>query len=142
VTICDKAPIGWKCTRALGHDGPCAAYADTVRPGPLPGAPYRGNWTNEQSAARLASLCVADRPAAISAALDLAERRGMSCPGDGVCFTRRGTHPCREHGCRVCGAPILADTEDWPAPLCIAHAPETLLDLVGALLLPAPGVPS
>lgn len=22
---CSKAPTGWKCTRAFGHDGPCAA---------------------------------------------------------------------------------------------------------------------
>jgi hypothetical protein len=34
---CDKPPSGWKCTRELGHDGPCAAYPDTVRPEPLPG---------------------------------------------------------------------------------------------------------
>lgn len=49
-----------------------------------------------------------------------------ACPGERVCFTRAGRAPCRVHGCRVCGAPVLADTEDWPAPLCIAHAPEPL----------------
>lgn len=25
MTTCDKAPKGWKCTRELGHAGPCAA---------------------------------------------------------------------------------------------------------------------
>lgn len=34
-------------------------------------------------------------------------------------------------GCAVCGKPILADTEDWPAPLCPDHAPLDLLDVVG-----------
>ncbi len=24
VEPCDKAPKGWQCTRAKGHDGPCA----------------------------------------------------------------------------------------------------------------------
>lgn len=24
-TKCDKPPPGWRCTRTLGHDGPCAA---------------------------------------------------------------------------------------------------------------------
>jgi hypothetical protein len=23
---CDKAPLGWYCTRKPGHDGPCAAW--------------------------------------------------------------------------------------------------------------------
>jgi hypothetical protein len=23
--VCDKAPGSWQCTRAAGHDGPCAA---------------------------------------------------------------------------------------------------------------------
>lgn len=23
--VCSKAPTGWQCTRAAGHDGPCAA---------------------------------------------------------------------------------------------------------------------
>lgn len=22
---CEKAPKGWKCTRSVGHEGPCAA---------------------------------------------------------------------------------------------------------------------
>lgn len=26
---CDKAPKGWKCTRDVGHDGPCAAVKDS-----------------------------------------------------------------------------------------------------------------
>lgn len=55
------------------------------------------------------------------------------CPGERVCFTRSGPRPCRAHGCRVCGAPVLADTEDWPAPLCIAHAPEGLFVQLEAL---------
>ena len=25
---CDVPPIGWRCTRAKGHDGPCAAVED------------------------------------------------------------------------------------------------------------------
>jgi hypothetical protein len=25
---CDIPPCGWRCTRARGHDGPCAAVAD------------------------------------------------------------------------------------------------------------------
>lgn len=50
------------------------------------------------------------------------------CPGQGQCFALRGVLPCRMHGCRVCGACVLADTEDWPAPLCIAHTPEPLID--------------
>jgi hypothetical protein len=33
----------------------------------------------------------------------------------------------------VCGAYVLADTEDWPAPLCVAHAPEPLIDTAIAL---------
>jgi hypothetical protein len=55
------------------------------------------------------------------------------CPGELACYTRRGTLPCRVHGCRVCGSPILADTEDWPAPLCVVHAPEPLLEFVDSL---------
>ncbi len=23
---CDKPPPGWRCTRGLGHEGPCAAW--------------------------------------------------------------------------------------------------------------------
>lgn len=53
------------------------------------------------------------------------------CPGPRRCYALSGVEPCRVHGCRVCGSCILADTEDWPAPLCIAHAPEPLLDYVG-----------
>lgn len=36
----------------------------------------------------------------------------------------------KEEGCSVCGCelPILADTEEWPAPLCEAHAPLDVLD--------------
>lgn len=34
----------------------------------------------------------------------------------------RPAHPdgwlCTAHGCRRCGHVILADTEDWPEPLC------------------------
>ena len=26
---CGLPPAGWKCTRARGHDGPCAAYQET-----------------------------------------------------------------------------------------------------------------
>lgn len=51
------------------------------------------------------------------------------CPGPRRCFARSGCLPCCVHGCRVCGAFILADTELWPAPLCIAHAPEPLIDM-------------
>ena len=25
IWTCDNAPNGWRCTRATGHDGPCAA---------------------------------------------------------------------------------------------------------------------
>ena len=25
---CSKAPIGWRCTRAKGHEGPCAAVSE------------------------------------------------------------------------------------------------------------------
>lgn len=32
------------------------------------------------------------------------------------------------NGCAVCGDAILADTQEWPAPLCVAHAPKKLLD--------------
>jgi len=53
-----------------------------------------------------------------------------TCPGHRHCFALGGTKLCRVHGCRVCGACVLADTEEWPAPLCIAHAPEALLDYV------------
>lgn len=74
MNTCGKAPTGWKCSRLLGHEGPCAAYPDTERPPALPG-------------------------------------------------------PTAE-GCRVCGAPILADTEDWPAPLCLTHAPTAVLDML------------
>lgn len=49
------------------------------------------------------------------------------CPGRGHCFALRGNRPCCAHGCRVCGGPILADCEDWPAPLCLVHAPEDLI---------------
>jgi hypothetical protein len=55
------------------------------------------------------------------------------CPGPLVCYGLGGSQPCRLHGCRVCGSCILADTEDWPAPLCIVHAPEPLLDATIAL---------
>lgn len=55
------------------------------------------------------------------------------CPGPRHCFATGGAGPCRVHGCRVCGAYVLADTEDWPAPLCIAHAPEPLLDFCNAI---------
>jgi hypothetical protein len=27
---CNRPPIGWKCTRTAGHDGPCAAIAMTL----------------------------------------------------------------------------------------------------------------
>jgi len=54
-----------------------------------------------------------------------------TCPGHRRCYALQGVEPCRVHGCRVCGACILADTEDWPAPLCIVHAPEELIDYVG-----------
>jgi len=30
---------------------------------------------------------------------------------------------CIEHGCQRCGGIILADTEDWDAPLCAECAP-------------------
>ena len=55
------------------------------------------------------------------------------CPGPRYCFASGGAGPCRAHGCRVCGAYVLADTEDWPAPLCVAHAPEPLIDTAIAL---------
>lgn len=55
------------------------------------------------------------------------------CPGPRRCYAQSGVEPCRTHGCRVCGAAILADTETWPAPLCIAHAPEPLLDTFVAM---------
>lgn len=54
-----------------------------------------------------------------------------ACPGHRHCYALGGTKLCRVHGCRVCGACILADTETWPAPLCIVHAPEPLIDYVG-----------
>lgn len=25
MTLCNKAPKGWQCTRQVGHEGPCAA---------------------------------------------------------------------------------------------------------------------
>lgn len=53
-----------------------------------------------------------------------------ACPGHRRCYALGGTKLCRVHGCRVCGAAILADTEEWPAPLCIVHAPEPLIDYV------------
>lgn len=56
-----------------------------------------------------------------------------TCPGERQCFARGGSNPCRAHGCRACGGVILADTENWPAPLCPAHAPEDLFDFVDAL---------
>lgn len=31
---CGRAPHGWKCTRAHGHDGPCAAIPVTPAPEP------------------------------------------------------------------------------------------------------------
>lgn len=37
-------------------------------------------------------------------------------------------------GCAVCGGVILADTEDWPAPLCPLHAPQNLLNLLDAII--------
>lgn len=55
------------------------------------------------------------------------------CPGPLVCYGLGGSQPCLLHGCRVCGSCILADTEDWPAPLCIVHAPEPLIDATIAL---------
>lgn len=58
---------------------------------------------------------------------------GEYCPGERHCFTRGGSLPCRLHGCRACGAPILADSEGWPAPLCIVHAPSDLIDYADGL---------
>lgn len=26
MTLCDKAPKGWRCSREKDHDGPCAVY--------------------------------------------------------------------------------------------------------------------
>ena len=26
MTACPRPPAGWHCTRAVGHEGPCAAY--------------------------------------------------------------------------------------------------------------------
>jgi hypothetical protein len=56
-----------------------------------------------------------------------------ACPGPRRCYALGGNEPCREHGCRVCGSIILADCEDWPAPLCLVHAPEALIDTATAL---------
>lgn len=53
---------------------------------------------------------------------------GDNCPGPRLCYALNGTAPCRVHGCRVCGSAILFDTNEWPAPLCVAHAPEELID--------------
>lgn len=67
----------------------------------------------------------------ICAAIDQAELRGRHdgtagvCPGEWICFSRGGSNACRVHGCRACGAAVLlADADDWPAPLCAEHAPE------------------
>jgi len=30
-TECDLPPVGWRCTRESGHDGPCAAVPDDPR---------------------------------------------------------------------------------------------------------------
>lgn len=92
---------------------------------------------NRETAKRLLLAVAAantgpDAVAVLTAALDQAERRG-DCPGERQCYARGGTQPCRSHGCRACGAPILADTEGWPAPLCVVHAPEPLLDYVSEL---------
>lgn len=31
---------------------------------------------------------------------------------------------CAKHGCTKCGCAVFADTEDWPAPLCLSCADE------------------
>lgn len=33
---------------------------------------------------------------------------------------------CINHGCQRCGGIILADTEDWDAPLCYKCAPASV----------------
>lgn len=43
VSVCDKAPKGWKCSRRKNHAGPCAAYpAGLPKELPVPDKhPYR-----------------------------------------------------------------------------------------------------
>jgi hypothetical protein len=94
---------------------------------------------NRLTATRLVRLLASVGPVQVReliacAALDQAELRGHHdgtagvCPGFGVCFARNGSHVCRVHGCRVCGSPAIAgDCSDWPAPLCLEHAPSSVI---------------
>ena len=38
---CHIPPVGWKCTREAGHDGPCAAYPDAMLVGEPQPSSYR-----------------------------------------------------------------------------------------------------